>query len=47
MLFPPGSRLAEILRDGKFFFQCETDKFNGVTCFVFLKALYHASTTGP
>jgi len=35
------------LRDGKFFFHRETDKFNGATFFAFLKALYHASTTGP
>jgi hypothetical protein len=35
------------LRDGKFFFHRETDKFNGVTFFAFLKALYRASTTGP
>ena len=34
------------LRDGKFFFHRETDKFNGATFFVFLKALYRASTTG-
>ena len=34
------------LRDGKFFFYSEKDKFNGVTFFVFLKALYRVSTTG-
>ena len=34
------------LRDGKFFFHRETDKFNGATFFVFLKDLYRASTTG-
>jgi transposase len=35
------------LRDGKFFFHRETDKFNGATFFVFLKALYRVSTVGP
>jgi transposase len=35
------------LRDGKFFFQRETDKFNGATFLLFLKALYRASVTGP
>jgi transposase len=35
------------LRDGKFFFHRETDKFNGATFFVFLKALYRTSTNGP
>jgi len=34
------------LRDGKFFFHRATDKFNGATFLVFLKALYRASTTG-
>jgi hypothetical protein len=34
------------LRDGKFFFHRETGKFNGATFFVFLKALYRASTAG-
>jgi transposase len=35
------------LRDGKFFFHRETDKFNGATFLVFLKALYRVSTAGP
>ena len=35
------------LRDGKFFFHREMDKFNGATFFVFLKALYRVSTAGP
>ena len=35
------------LCDGKFFFHRETDKFNGVTFFAFLKALCRTSTTGP
>jgi len=35
------------LRDGKFFFRRETDKFNGATFFMFMKALYRASTNGP
>ncbi len=35
------------LRDGKFSFHRETDKFNGGTFFAFLQALYRASTTGP
>jgi hypothetical protein len=35
------------LRDGKFFFLRETDKFNGATFFVFLKALHRVSTAGP
>ena len=34
------------LRDGKFFFHRETNKFNGASVFVLLKALYRASTTG-
>ena len=34
------------LRDGKFFFHRETDKFNGATFFVFLKALYRAQHHG-
>jgi len=34
------------LRDGKFLFHRETDKFNGATFFLFLKALYRTSTTG-
>jgi transposase len=34
------------LRDGKFFFQRETDKFNGATFFAFLKALYRVSANG-
>jgi len=32
------------LRDGKFFFRCETGKFNAVTCWQFLKDLRAAST---
>jgi transposase len=32
------------LRDGKFFFRCETDKFNALTCWQFLKHLRAAST---
>jgi transposase len=32
------------LRDGKFFFQRETDKFNAVTCWKFLRHLRAAST---
>lgn len=35
------------LRDGKFFFHRETDKFNGAAFLIFLKALYRASATGP
>ncbi len=35
------------LRDGKFLFLRETDKFNGATFFVFLKALYRACANGP
>jgi DDE superfamily endonuclease len=35
------------LRDGKFFFRRETDKFNGTTFFAFLKALFRTSTMGP
>lgn len=35
------------LRDGRFFFHRETDKFNGATFFAFLKALYRASSNGP
>jgi transposase len=35
------------LRDGKFFFHRETDKFNGTTFFTFLKALYRTTATGP
>jgi len=34
------------LRDGKFFFHRETDKFNGATFFAFLKALYRVSING-
>ena len=34
------------LRDGKFFFHRETDKFNGATFFAFLKALYRVSANG-
>lgn len=33
------------LRDGRFFFQRETDKFNAATFGAFLKALYRTSTT--
>ena len=40
------SETKDPIRDGKFFFHRETDKFNSVTFFAFLKALYHASTTG-
>ncbi len=32
------------LRDGRFFFRREMDKFNGVTCWQFLKGLRAAST---
>ena len=32
------------LRDGRFFFQRETDKFNAATFWDFLKALYRTST---
>ncbi len=32
------------VRDGKFFFRRETGKFNGVTCWQFLKALHAVST---
>jgi transposase len=32
------------LRDGKFFFRREKDKFNAVTCWQFLKELYPIST---
>jgi hypothetical protein len=35
------------LRNGKFFFHRETEKFNGATLFAFLKALYRVSTAGP
>jgi transposase len=35
------------LRDGKFFFHRESDKFNGATFLIFLKDLYRASVTGP
>ena len=34
------------LRDGKFCFHRETDKFNGATFFAFLKALYRVSANG-
>ena len=34
------------LRDGKFFFHRETDKFNGATFFAFPKALYRVSANG-